>query len=142
MNRTSPVPGLVLTVVALLIGILVVTLEGLPLAWPGPDRPHTIAPDAASPPRVMPLVTDASPVFGRRGASHAAVCVCRVISPRDHLALADCDLDDDDTSALAMQTAGALRPPRPGNMTGPTGVTHTRRWRSRYLVRPQLLTRL
>jgi hypothetical protein len=140
MNRTAPVPGLVLAVVGLVVGILVLALGGTPLAWPAPDRPRTLAPDAVRSPLVIPRVTGASPLVSCAGASRAAVWAWRVVSPPDRVALCDDDGDDDDPSALAMRTAGArgLRPPV---IEGISGFTLTHRWPLRYLVRPQLLTR-
>jgi hypothetical protein len=97
-------------------------------------------PDAVSRQCIIPLVPDASPDFGHRGTSHATVWAWHVDAPRRRVPLADRDADDDDPAALAMRTTGAPGRPR-ATRKGSTGVTHPSRWRSRYLVRPQLLTR-
>jgi hypothetical protein len=55
--------------------------------------------------------------------------------------LDDRDLEDDPPSALARQTTGVLSLP-PATIEGHTAVMSPHRWPSRYLVRPQLLTRL
>jgi hypothetical protein len=84
-------------------------------------------------------MTDASPVFGRRGARPATVWADRMGFPPDRVALCDSD-GDDDPATLARCTASApgLRPPAIEPIT--EGAL-TRRWPLRYLVRPQLLSR-
>jgi hypothetical protein len=106
---------------------------------PFPERPCTGAHDAATLTRVMPPVPGASPLFSRLGENRTAVCVYPVVSPRERLVLEN--NGGDDPSALVMRTAGTLSLP-PATLKGITGVTHTHLSRSRYLVRPQLLTRL
>ena len=58
------------------------------------------------------------------------------VSPR----LDDRDLEDDPPSALMRRTTAARGRP-PATLEGHAAVTPTQRWPSRYLLRPQLLTR-
>jgi hypothetical protein len=79
-----------------------------------------------------PGVSAAWPAFDRpRTSAYDAV------SPL----LDDRDLEDDPPSALTRQTMGVLSLP-PATIEGHAAVMSSHCWPSRYLVRPQLLTRL
>jgi len=101
--------------VGLLVGFLVLAGPGVSAAWPALDRPRTSGDDAVSP---------------RLDDRDAA-------SPR----LDDRDLEDDPPAALARRTTGVLGL-SPATIEGHAAVMSSHCWPSRYLVRPQLLTRL
>jgi len=91
-----------------------------------------------SPPWVIAVGAEVFPVLS---PPEAAVGRLQGILPDDNLGLDDYDVDDD-PSSLAVPTAGDLVRPSPPLVNGIRSGTHTFLQLARYLVRPQLLTRL
>jgi hypothetical protein len=78
------------------------------------------------------------------GEDHPAVTASRGSPPGDNLGLDDNDLncEDDDPSSMVVQPQGIRVFPRSPTAMGMNAARHVCSWRSHFLVRPQLLTRL
>jgi hypothetical protein len=139
--HTSPTQRLALAWVRLLVGIVVLALQGAAVAWLSSERPCMITHDPGSSPWVMRLVTGVFPALSGSGESHVVVSADHGWLPRHMLVQNVSDSDNDDPVAFAMRTAAVLGVP-PATREGITGVTHRRLWPFRFLERPQLLTRL
>lgn len=133
-------PGL--TLVGLAVGILPLGLQSLVVSQLSPGVPSTVVRAAIHAPQVVAFGFGASPILSPPEARQAAVVMRQEVPPDDSLAPADSDLQDDDPSSQAVLTAGDLVRPPPPSIRGTTGVTPASLWPFRYLVRPQLLTRL
>jgi hypothetical protein len=115
----------------LMVGVCLVALLCAVISRPAPEVPRTVG-DAA-----MRLLRVPSPQASRQ----ATVLRHHVFRPRDGLALEDGNLDDDDPWAGVALTAERLVSPSTPHGSH-TGLTYAYPWPSRYLIRPQLLTRL
>jgi hypothetical protein len=136
-----PTQRLALAWVRLLVGLLVLALQGALVAWPSSARPRLIAHDPGSSPWVMCLVTGVFPALSGSRESRVVVSADHRWLPRYSLARDVNDSDDDDPVAFAMRAAAVLGLP-PETREGITGDTHSHFWPLRFLARPQLLTRL
>jgi hypothetical protein len=128
------------TWVGLLVSILVLALHGAAVAWPASERPRMLMDDPGSAPRGIRLMTGMFPVLSDAGEPPVVVPTDHGLFPRHMLPL-DVSDSDADPVAFAMRPAAALGL-SPATSQGMTGVTHSRFWPSRFLARPQLLTRL
>lgn len=110
-------------------------------AWGALSSPEVLSASARaamSPPWVIAVGAEVFPVLS---PPEAAVGRLQGVLPDDNLGLDDYDVDDD-PSSLAVPTAGDLVRPSPPLVNGIRSGTHTFLQLARYLVRPQLLTRL
>ena len=129
----DPIPYacLGLALLGLLVGVCLVVLPSAVSSRRPPDLPRTVV-DAA-----MRLLRVPTPHVARP----ATGAVPQVSRPRDGLVWEDSNLDDDDPwGRVARTTARLDLPPTPFRRR--TGLTDAYPWPSRYLARPQLLTRL
>jgi hypothetical protein len=128
----DPIPYayLGLALLGLLVGVCLVILPSAVSSRHPPDLPRTVV-DAA-----MHLLRVPTPHVARP----ATGAVPQVSRPRDGLVWEDSKLDDDPWGRVARTTARLDLPPPPFRRR--TGVTDAYLWPSRYLARPQLLTRL
>ncbi len=114
-----------------MVGVCLVVLPCAVISRPSPDVSGTVVDTA------MRLLRIPSPQEARQ----ATVAVYQVSRRRDDLALKDGNLDDDDLWArVALTAAGLVLPSTPFRRSA--GLTYAYPWPSRYLARPQLLTRL
>jgi len=143
-HRTFPAYGLkILAQVGLLMGTLLLVLLHGPVARPAPDLPSPVARPATRSPGVFALGSDPFLLLTRLGDRPATVLTRRVAPPHESFALDD-DLDEDidDPAALAVLTARTCGHPLAPARQGIADVTSVHLWPSRFLLRPQLLTRL
>ena len=134
----------VLALVGFLVGTLVLAMQGILVTSPSPDVARTVARATTSQPVAITFRSGVSPILNHPGENHAAVSARRVASARDSLALdvEDLDDEDDDPSPVMVLTSRKLNLPPVPVVMSVTRVTYARRRPSRYLARPQLLTRL
>jgi hypothetical protein len=137
----------VLALVGFLVGTLVLAMQGILVTSPPPDVARTVARATTSQPLAIAFrsgVSPVSPILSHPGENHAAVLARRVSSARDRLALdvEDLDDDDDDPSSMRVLTSGERNLPPVPVVMSVTDVTYACQRPSRYLARPQLLTRL
>jgi hypothetical protein len=130
---SDPIPNacLGLVLMGLLVGVCLAVLPGAVSSRPPPEVSGTVV-DAA-----MRLLRVPSP----QAECQATVVVPQASRPRDGLAREDGNLDDDDPWDRVALTAAMLGlPPTPFRRW--TRLTDAYPWPTRYLARPQLLTRL
>jgi hypothetical protein len=125
----------------LVVGIMLLALQGAAIAWISSERPRLIAPDPGSAPWVMRLVTGACPALHGSGESPAVVSADHGGLPRHRRARDVGEADDDDPRTVALRTA-TVRDWPPASREGIPGGTPRHAWPCRFLTRPQLLTRL
>lgn len=135
-----PTQQLARTGVGLLVGILVLALHGAAVAWVASERPRMIIYDPGSAPWAMRLMTGMFPVPNGAWEPPAVASTDYSVFPR-HMPPLDVSDSADDPVAVALRPA-ALLGLSPATSKGMTGATHSRFWPSRFLARPQLLTRL
>jgi hypothetical protein len=134
----------VLALVGFLVGTLVLAMQGILVTSPPPDVARTVARATMNQPLAIAFRSGVSPIVSHPGENHAAVVARRVSPARDSLALDVEDLDDEDDdpwSGMVLTLGERNLPPVPVVMSVPS-VTYACRRPSRYLARPQLLTRL
>jgi hypothetical protein len=132
----------VLAQVGLLVGILILALQGAPVVASPPDAPSTVVCAATRLPLLMTLGPDSPSILHGMEARPVAVVAGPISPPSDRLALGDDDLDDDDhSSPLAMLTAEAPSLTPAAVVRGVNDSPCACLWPFRYLMRPQLLTR-
>jgi hypothetical protein len=131
-----------LALVELLVGPLVLTLQGAPVAWSPPKGPSLVACAAASLPCALDRGSEACPSLNCPEESDPAIMARRGPPPHDNLTPEDGDLDDDDSLSIVVLTRGDLPLSLIPIFLGINGPKHAFPWASRYLVRPQRLTRL
>jgi hypothetical protein len=103
-----------LALMGLMVGGFLVVLLSAVISWASPDVPE---------------------------APQAAVMGYQASRPCDGLAREDCNLDDDDPwASVALTAEGLVLPSTP--FSGRPSVTPAYSWPVRYVVRPQLLTRV
>jgi hypothetical protein len=117
------------------VGLVLLSLWG---SLASPEILSASARAAMSPPWAIAVGAE---VFFVLSSPEAAVGRLQGVLPDDNLGLDDYDVDDD-PSSLAVPTAGDRVRPLPPLVNGIPHVTHTFLQLARYLVRPQLLTRL
>jgi hypothetical protein len=127
--------------VGLLVGILMLALQGAPVVAPLPDAPGTVARTATRLPLIMTLGPDSPSILHGMGACPVAVAAGPISPLSDRLAMGDDDLDDDHSSPLAMLTAEASSLTPAAVVRGVNDSPYACLWPFRYLTRPQLLTR-
>jgi hypothetical protein len=134
----------VLALVGFLVGTLVLAMQGILVTSPSPVVARRVARATTSQPVAITFRSGVSPILNHPGENHAAVSARRVSSARDSLALdvEDLDDEDDDPSPVMVLTSRKLNLPPVPVVMSVTSVTYARRRPSRYLARPQLLTRL
>jgi hypothetical protein len=126
-----PDAGLRLALMGLLVGVCLTVLPGAVSSRPPPEVPGTVV--AAT----MRLLRVPSP----QAARPATVVAPQASRPHDGLTREDGTLDDDDPwDRVALPAARLGLPPTPFRRW--SGVTDAYPWPTRYLVKPQLLTRL
>jgi hypothetical protein len=124
----------------LAVGSLMLVLPSVWGSLPSPDVPSLVACMVVSPPPILAFGWGEPSVVSPPEARQAAMGP-QVSAPHDALMRDDCDLDDDDPSALPMRIRGVLDlPPSCARMRA-TQVTASLPWPFPYLARPQLLTR-
>ena len=128
------------TWMGLLVVILVLALHGAAVAWPASERPRMLMDDPGSAPQGMRLMTGMFPVLCGAGEPPVVVSTDHGLFPGRMLPM-DVSDSDADPAAFAIRPAAALGL-SPATSKGIAGVTHNRFWPSRFLARPQLLTRL
>jgi hypothetical protein len=89
----------------------------------------------------MVFMSNVSPILNPRGKTLETVVAPYRSPPHDSLRL-DGTLEDDDPASIAVLTAGDLDLLPPAIATPAPNVQRACFWPTRYLVRPQLLTRL
>jgi hypothetical protein len=139
--RTALTTRLALAWVGLLVGLGVLALQGALLAWLSAERPRLIAHGPEDSPWVIPLATGAFPAVSGPGESSVVMSADHGWFPHHRLARDVCEADDDDPVTGAIGTVAMLSWP-PASREGIPGGTPRHCWPSRFLVRPQLLTRL
>jgi hypothetical protein len=139
--HAPPTPRRALAWVGFLVGICVLALQGAAVTWISSERPRLIAQDPGSAPGIMRLVIGLCPALHGSGESPEVVSVDHGWLPCHRLARDVCEADDDDPVTPALRTATVLGWP-PASREGIPGGTHRHAWPSRFLARPQLLTRL
>ena len=120
--------------------VLVLALHGTAVAWLASERPRIIMDEPGSAPWVMRLMTGMFPIPNGAGEHPVVASADHGLVPRHILPLDVSDLAADPV-AFAMRMAAVLGL-SPATSKGMSGVTHSRFWPSRFLARPQLLTRL
>jgi hypothetical protein len=130
-----------LALVGLLAGILLLALPGTLGAWPPADLPIPVTYQTTDSPRVMMLGAGVSLAMSPSEENHLAVITHRRSLFRDNLRLDDGDLDDDPSPMVVLPPGNRVFPPSLTVMRMNDG-TDAFSWPFRYLVRPQLLTRL
>jgi hypothetical protein len=128
--------------VGFLVGILGLAQQGALIAWPPPDVLRTAACQATISPRVMVFCSGVPPILSHLGKSLGAPVACHMPPPRENLRLCDSDLEDNDPPSIALLIAGGLGLPPPATVMHAPDMEHASPCPTRYLVRPQLLTRL
>jgi hypothetical protein len=131
-----------LALVGLVVGILVLVLQGAPIVRTLPDAPSRVACAATRLPLIMTLKSGSPLALSRTGECPAAVVAWHMPLPSESLALGDDDLDNDSPLSLTMLIAGDLSLPLVPALRGINGLQYAYLWLSPYLIRPQLLTRL
>jgi hypothetical protein len=120
-----------LALLGLLVGVCLIVLPSAVSSRRPPDLPRTVV-DAAMRLLRVPTPHVACPAMG---------AVPQASRPRDGLVWEDSNLDDDDPwGRVALTAEGLVLPSTPFRRS--TGLTDAYPWPSRYLARPQLLTRL
>jgi hypothetical protein len=124
----------------LLVGILVLALHGAAVSWLASERPRMLMDDPGSAPWGMRLMTGTFPVLSGAGEPPVVVSTDHGLFPGRILPM-DVSDSDADPVAFAIRPAAVLGL-SPATSKGIAGVTHRHAWPSRFLTRPQLLTRL
>lgn len=127
--------------VGLLAGTLLLALPGTLGAWSPADLPVSVRHQTTDSPRVMMLGAGVSLAMSPSEENHLALITHRRSLFQDNLRLDDGDLDDDPSSIVVLPSVNRVFPPSLTIMRMNNG-TRAFSWPSRYLVRPQLLTRL
>jgi len=126
--------------VGLLAGILVLALTGAQGTWCLADLLPVTHQTTISP-RVMMLRAGVSLTMSPSAENYPAVVAHRGSPFWDHLWLDASDLNDDPSSMVGLLARNPVFSPLL-SVWRMNGATHAFSWLSRYIVRPQLLTRL
>ena len=130
-----------LGLVGVLAGSLLLALPGTLGAWSPADLLVPVRHQTTDSPRVMMLGAGVSLAMSPSVENHLDVITHRRSLFQDNLQLDDSDLDDDPSSLLVLPSGNLVFPP-PLTVIRINSGTHAFSWPFRYLVRPQLLTRL